>query len=65
MGAPEYWIVGYLGIGDGDYIGKPKQPTIAICTFVEEEHQRGLFRGSDPCGICKAARLLSLTFLDL
>lgn len=36
LGVPEYWIVDYLGVGGREYIGKPKQPTITICTLVEE-----------------------------
>ena len=32
LGIPEYWIVDYLGIGGREYLGKPKQPTITICT---------------------------------
>jgi Uma2 family endonuclease len=30
MGIPEYWIVDYLGLGGGDYIGDPKAPTLSI-----------------------------------
>lgn len=48
LGVPEYWIVDYLGIGGREYIGKPKQPTITICTLVEEEYQKKLFRSIDP-----------------
>lgn len=47
LGIPEYWIVDYLGIGGREYIGKPKQPTITICTLVEDEYQKRLFRGDD------------------
>lgn len=43
----EYWIVDYLGIGGREYIGKPKQPTITICTLVEDEYQKQLFQGSE------------------
>jgi Uma2 family endonuclease len=48
LGVPEYWIVDYLGIGGREYIGKPKQPTITICTLVEDEYQKQLFRSIDP-----------------
>lgn len=48
LGVPEYWIVDYLGIGGREYIGKPKQPTITICTLVEDEYQKKLFRSIDP-----------------
>ncbi len=44
---PEYWIVDYLGIGGREYIGKPKQPTITICTLVEDEYQKQLFQNKD------------------
>lgn len=47
LGILEYWIVDYLGIGGREYIGKPKQPTITICTLVEDEYQRRLFRSDD------------------
>lgn len=47
LGVPEYWIVDYLGIGGREYIGKPKQPTITICTLVEDEYQKRLFQSDD------------------
>lgn len=47
LGIPEYWIVDYLGVGGREYIGKPKQPTITICTLVEDEYQRQLFQSSN------------------
>lgn len=47
LGVPEYWIVDYLGIGGREYIGKPKKPTITICTLVEDEYQKQLFRSND------------------
>lgn len=47
LGVPEYWIVDYLGTGGREYIGKPKQPTITICTLVEDEYQKRLFRSDD------------------
>ncbi len=47
FGVPEYWIVDYLGTGGRAYIGKPKQPTITICTLIEDEYQKQLFRGDD------------------
>ncbi|MBD2293668.1 Uma2 family endonuclease [Anabaena sphaerica FACHB-251] len=48
LGIPEYWIVDYLGIGGREYIGKPKQPTITICTLVEDEYEKRLFQNNDP-----------------
>jgi Uma2 family endonuclease len=44
---PEYWIVDYLGLGGREYIGKPKQPTITICTLMEDEYQKRLFQADD------------------
>jgi Uma2 family endonuclease len=47
LAIPEYWIVDYLGVGGREYIGKPKQPTITICTLDGDEYQRRLFRSDD------------------
>ncbi|MEA5549713.1 Uma2 family endonuclease [Anabaena cylindrica UHCC 0172] len=47
LGVHEYWIVDYLGIGGREYIGKPKQPTITICTLVGDEYQKRLFQNND------------------
>lgn len=47
LSVPEYWIVDYLGVGGREYIGKPKQSTITICTLVEDEYQRQLFQNND------------------
>lgn len=47
FGVTEYWIVDYLGSGGREYIGKPKQPTITICTLIEDEYQKQLFRRDD------------------
>jgi Uma2 family endonuclease len=47
LGVPEYWIVDYLATGGREYIGKPKQPTITICTLVDDEYQKRLFRSDD------------------
>jgi Uma2 family endonuclease len=47
LGIPEYWIIDYLGIGGREYIGKPKQPTITICSLVEDEYRKRLFRGDE------------------
>jgi Uma2 family endonuclease len=48
LAVPEYWIVDYLGIGGREYIGKIKQPTVTICTLVEDEYQKRLFQNNDP-----------------
>jgi Uma2 family endonuclease len=47
LGVPEYWIVDYLGIGGREYIGKPKQPTVTICTLIVDEYQKRLFQNND------------------
>lgn len=47
LGIQEYWIVDYLAIGGREYLGKPKQPTITICTLDNDQYQRSLFRDSD------------------
>ncbi len=57
MGIPEYWIVDYAGLGGREFIGKPKQPTILVCSLDEGEYQVSKFRGGD--------RIQSLTFPDL
>lgn len=57
LGVPEYWIVDYLGIGGREYIGKPKQPTITICTLVGDEYEKQLFQNDD--------QLVSLIFPNL
>lgn len=57
LGVPEYWIVDYLGIGGREYIGKPKKPSITICTLFEDEYQKQLFQSS--------ALLVSSLFPDL
>ncbi|WP_413166967.1 Uma2 family endonuclease [Capilliphycus salinus ALCB114379] len=57
FGVPEYWIVDYLGMGGREYIGKPKQPTVTICTLVEDEYQKQRFQKND--------RLVSSIFPNL
>lgn len=46
LGILEYWIVDYAGLGGIRYIGKPKQPTLSICTLVDREYKIELFRGT-------------------
>lgn len=65
LGIPEYWIVDYLGLGGRRHIGAPKQPTFSICELIDGEYEIRRFRGSDPCGICEAARMVSPAFPDL
>jgi Uma2 family endonuclease len=44
LGIPEYWIVDYAGLGGTRHIGKPKQPTLSICTLVNGEYEIQLLR---------------------
>ncbi len=46
LGIPEYWIADYAGLGGIRHIGKPKQPTLSICTLVDEEYEIQLLRGN-------------------
>jgi Uma2 family endonuclease len=39
LGIPEYWIADYAGLGGTRHIGKPKQPTLSICTLVKGEYE--------------------------
>ncbi|MDY6936420.1 MAG: Uma2 family endonuclease [Cyanobacteriota bacterium] len=45
LGIREYWIADYAGLGGIRYIGKPKQPTLSICTLVDGEYEIQLLRG--------------------
>lgn len=57
LGIPEYWIVDYAGLGGTRHIGKPKQPTLSICTLVNGEYEIQQFRGNQT--------IVSLIFPDL
>lgn len=57
LGVREYWIADYAGLGGIRYIGKPKQPTLSICTLVDGEYEIELFRGD--------RAIVSVTFPDL
>lgn len=46
LGIPEYWIADYAGNGGTRYIGKPKQPTLSICTLVNGEYEIQQPRGN-------------------
>lgn len=46
LGIPEYWIADYAGLGGTRHIGKPKQPTLSVCTLVDGEYEIQQFRGS-------------------
>ncbi len=47
LGIPEYWIADYAGLGGTRHIGKPKQPTLSICTLTNGEYKVQPFRGTD------------------
>ncbi len=45
LGISEYWIADYAGLAGVRHIGKPKQPTLSVCTLVDGEYEIELFRG--------------------
>lgn len=57
LGIPEYWIADYAALGGTRHIGKPKQPTLSVCTLVNGEYEIQQFRGNQT--------IVSLTFPDL
>ncbi|TAG90015.1 MAG: Uma2 family endonuclease [Oscillatoriales cyanobacterium] len=57
LGISEYWIADYAGLGGTQHIGKPKQPTLSICTLVNGEYQIQQIRGNQT--------IVSMTFPDL
>jgi Uma2 family endonuclease len=57
LGIPEYWIADYAGLGGTLHIGKPKQPTLSICTLVNGEYNIQKLRGNQT--------IVSPTFPDL
>jgi Uma2 family endonuclease len=46
LGIPEYWIADYAGLGGTRHIGKPKQPTLSVCTLVDGEYDIQPLRGN-------------------
>lgn len=57
LGIAEYWIADYAGLGGIKHIGKPKQPTLSICTLVNGEYEIQLLQGDQV--------IISTTFPDL
>jgi Uma2 family endonuclease len=57
LGISEYWIADYAALGGARHIGKPKQPTLSICTLVNGEYEIQQFRGDQI--------IVSPTFPDL
>ncbi len=47
LGIPEYWIADYAGLGGTRHIGKPKQPTLSICSLADGEYGIQQLRGSE------------------
>ena len=45
---PEYWIIDYVALGGTRHIGKPKQPTLTLCTLVNDEYETQTLHGNDP-----------------
>ena len=61
MGVREYWIADYLGIAAARHIGRPKLPTLTICTLNEDgEFSVSRFQGEDVI-ISRQFSSLSLT----
>jgi Uma2 family endonuclease len=48
LGIPEYWIADYAGLGGTRHIGKPKRPTLSLCTLVNGEYEIQQLRGDQP-----------------
>ncbi|WP_008314334.1 Uma2 family endonuclease [Leptolyngbya sp. PCC 6406] len=57
LGILEYWIADYAGLGGTRHIGKPKQPTLSICTLVDAEYEIQQFQDHQT--------IISSTFSDL
>ncbi|MEO0539995.1 MAG: Uma2 family endonuclease [Cyanobacteria bacterium P01_A01_bin.105] len=57
LGIPEYWILDYAGLGGIRHIGRPKQPTLTICTLIDGEYEVVRLRDEAP--------ITSMTFPDL
>jgi Uma2 family endonuclease len=54
----EYWIADYLGIAAVRHIGRPKRPTLTVCTLdIDNEFQIAQFRSDD--------RIISQSFASL
>jgi Uma2 family endonuclease len=48
LGIPEYWIADYRGLGGVAFIGKPKQPTLTVCTLQGEDYEQQQYRLGQP-----------------
>jgi Uma2 family endonuclease len=65
LGIPEYWIADYAGLGGTRHIGKPKQPTLSICTLVNGEYEIQQLRGDSAQRKLRERAIVSPTFPDL
>jgi Uma2 family endonuclease len=68
LGISEYWIVDYEGLGGEVFIGRPKQPTLTLCTLDDDgRYQTSILRGNQavdsptfPALTLTAGQILSL-----
>lgn len=47
MGIREYWLVDYRALAAARAIGKPKQPTITVCSLTDDGYELARFHGGD------------------
>ncbi len=47
MQIPEYWIVDYAGLGGVRHLGRPKRPTLTVCTLIEGEYEVARLRDQE------------------
>lgn len=47
LGVPEYWIVDYLALGNAEYTGRPKLPTVSVYLLVNKKYQVKRFKGGE------------------
>ena len=47
MQIPHYWIVDYAGLGGVRHLGKPKRPTLTVCTLVDGEYEVARLRDQE------------------
>jgi Uma2 family endonuclease len=47
MGIQEYWLVDFRALAAARAIGQPKQPTITLCTLVEEGYELKRYHTGD------------------
>uniref|UniRef100_A0A7C3ZJ77 Uma2 family endonuclease n=1 Tax=Planktothricoides sp. SpSt-374 TaxID=2282167 RepID=A0A7C3ZJ77_9CYAN len=57
LGVREYWIVDYLALASGEYIGPPKIPTVSVYLLDAGEYRGTQFKNDD--------KIISATFPEL